>query len=683
MYPWRVKALRFVLLGLLIAASGPGCGTSAPPADVVTVRMSFARPDFFAAPFPSDDRLAAEGRVDLSGYPNPSQNLMVEQITGLIARDARGFATTAGVFFSLTGDVDPASLPDMLGSTQAGASVSLIAVDEAAPDLGRRYPVSVSFVAEGGDYAAPHLLSIVPLQGIPLRPRALYAAVVTRKVKDTHGAFLGASADMQALARGTRPAGMPDAAYAHYGTALAALAKAGVNVAELAGLAVFTTGDPTAQMRATTREAVARPVPPLTAPITRTDLFDGYCVYSTQLSMPDYQSGTPPYDTTGGDWAFDGQGHAIVQRLAPAHVVLTVPRAPMPPEGYPLLVMIRTGGGGDRPLVDRGVQPTTGAPALAPGTGPAMELAAVGYAGASVDGPHGGLRNVTNADEQFLMFNVANGAALRDNVRESALEIAVFEHVLEGVTFDASDCPGASTSVKFDATRVALMGHSMGATIAPLTLAVEPRFRGAVLSGAGASWIENILYKEHPVGVRPLIELLLGYSSSHHTLLQGDPVLSLIQWALEPADPLVYTRLLLQEPAQGEAPRQILMEQGIVDHYILPPIANAMSLSLGLDLAGAELDETSAELVARSELTPLGDVLGYSGRKKVTFPTRANFGKDVTAIVVQHPEDGLEDGHEVMFQTEAPKREYRCFLQSLAQGGAARVADGNVAGPCP
>ena len=292
--------------------------------------MSFARPDFFAAPFPSDDRLAKDGHVDLTGYPNPSQNLMVAQITDLISRDARGFATTGGVFLSLTGDVDPSSLPDMLASTQAGASVMLVGVDDAAPDLGRLYPASVAFAAEGGDYAPPHLLSIVPLQGVPLRPNTLYAAVVTRKVKDTHGEPLGISTDMQGLARGGKPRGMSDDAYAHYGRALATLGKTGIDVAQIAGLAVFTTGDPTAQLRTTTREAVAKPVPPLTAPIAQTDGFDGYCVYNTRLAMPDYQSGTPPYDTLGGDWVFDAQGHAIVQRLAPANVYLTVPRAPMP-----------------------------------------------------------------------------------------------------------------------------------------------------------------------------------------------------------------------------------------------------------------------------------------------------------------------------------------------------------------
>ncbi len=36
--------------------------------------------------------------------------------------------------------------------------------------------------------------------------------------------------------------------------------------------------------------------------------------------------------------------------------------------------------------------------------------------------------------------------------------------------------------------------------------------------------------------------------------------------------------------------------------------------------------------------------------------------------MVQHAEDGIEDGHEVVFQTEAPKHQYRCFLESLARG---------------
>src|SRR5690606_37485035 len=108
----------------------------------------------------------------------------------------------------------------------------------------------------------------------------------------------------------------------------------------------------------------------------------------------------------------------------------------------PLLVFSRTGGGGDRPLVDRGVRDADGN-VIVPGSGPALELSRAGFAGASVDGPHGGLRNVTNGDEQLLVFNFQNPLALRDNVRQSALELALLPEVLDGVSIDVSDCPGA------------------------------------------------------------------------------------------------------------------------------------------------------------------------------------------------------------------------------------------------
>jgi pimeloyl-ACP methyl ester carboxylesterase len=179
------------------------------------------------------------------------------------------------------------------------------------------------------------------------------------------------------------------------------------------------------------------------------------------------------------------------------------------------------------------------------------------------------------------MFNINNLEALRDNVRESAAEYALFAHVLAGLTLDVSDCPGTTGPAHFDATRMALMGHSMGSTIAPLVLAAEPMYRAVVLSGAGASWIENIIWKQLPTPIRPFVNLELRYNQLDPPMdvQEDDPVVSLFQWAAEPADPLVYTRQLIREPAPGQSPRQVLMEQGIVDHYIMPPIANATSLS--------------------------------------------------------------------------------------------------------
>jgi hypothetical protein len=350
----------------------------------------------------------------------------------------------------------------------------------------------------------------------------------------------------------------------------------------------------------------------------------------------------------------------------------------MPAAGFPIVVFSRTGGGGERPLVDRGVQAMSGGPAITPGTGPAMYFAKAGFAGSSIDGPHGGLRNVTKGDEQFLMFNIGNPRALRDNVRQSAAELVLQAHVLEGISIDVSGCPGVTNTTDgmahFDTSIAALMGHSMGATIAPLSLAFEPRFLAGILSGAGGSWIENVIYKQKPLAVKGIAEILVGIAGEGE-LTEHDPVLSMFQWAGEAADPPVY--------AARVTPRHILMMQGIVDHYIMPPIADAASLSLGLDLAGEALDAKTPEVAS---LAPLGPLLDLAGRRAIALPASANvdgpLGVKVTAVVTQHPEDGVEDGHEVVFQTEAPKRQYRCFLEGLAKGTPVVPAPGGELDPC-
>jgi pimeloyl-ACP methyl ester carboxylesterase len=286
------------------------------------------------------------------------------------------------------------------------------------------------------------------------------------------------------------------------------------------------------------------------------------------------------------------------------------------------------------------VRATNGGPAVAPGTGPAREFAREGFAGASWDGPHGGLRNVTRGDEQFLMFNVTNLGALRDNVRQSALEAAELAHLLGDLRIDASACPGLTAPgnvARLDARVMALMGHSMGASIAPLAVSYEPAYRALLLSGAGGSWIANVLYKQRPLAVRPFAEALLRYNGTGSTLAEDDPSLSLLQWALEAADVPVFAARVTASP-----PRHVLMMQGIVDHYIMPPIANAASLSLGLDLAGASRDAADARLAAFDPLARWLPLRGLAVREGAVAGNRAMF----TQVVRQYPEDGIEDGHE-------------------------------------
>jgi hypothetical protein len=400
---------RMALLALL--AFDPCGGTSSttthyPPADASTgassktqVNMTFARAGkWLTAPFPSDDLRAADGKVDLSAFPNPQKLSIIGQLKGLIA-EGHGFAQDGGVFFSLTGPLDKSALPSLDASVGAASTVFLMSVDATAPDYLERSPVTVYFTADGGPYGAPNMLSVVPLQGRPLRPGTTYAAVVLRTLGDVKGLPLEVSTSMSALAQGKTPAGMSSSAAAEYTSALAALAKAHVKAADVAGLSVFTTDTELEQFQKVKDAMLSLPLPKPTVAWTLTDTFPTYCVYQTTIGMPDYQGGTPPFDATGGEWTFDAAGKPIVQRVEPSYLFATVPRTAMPKGGFPTSVFIRTGAGGNRPLVDRGradsMTYSMGGAAVTPGTGPALYFAREGFAGLEVDGPLGGLRNTT------------------------------------------------------------------------------------------------------------------------------------------------------------------------------------------------------------------------------------------------------------------------------------------------
>ncbi|MEM9190292.1 MAG: hypothetical protein AAGF12_14000 [Myxococcota bacterium] len=647
---------RRVRRGAAVVAAGLLCvacsETEAPSGAYVLTDFS-SDAAFFDAPFPDEARRGPEGLVDTSRFPGQGGNDLVQRLVAVSA-ETPAFGTTSTIYFQTSAPLDATTVEQSYEtSVEEGASVFVIAVDATQPFYGQRHPVEVRFQEDGGPFGTIHQLSLLPLQGMPLAPDVLYAAVVTSAVRGADGLPLRASPALEAVRAGARPSGMSEAAYESHRTALAALEDLGVNNIE--AVAVFRTADATAEFRTARELALALP-PPTVSNLALRESFPEYCVYEGTTSLPDFQRGELPYND-GGAWDL-----VAAPNPAEARVVVTIPRNAG--AQIPAVLFSRTGGGGDRPLVDRGVRGEDGT-VIEEGTGPALEFARVGFAGISIDGPHGGPRNPAGADEQFLIFNVQNPIAMRDNIRQSALELIIETRLIDELAIDSSECGGAD--VRFDIK--ALMGHSMGATIAPLAFAVEPRFEALILSGAGGSWIANIIHKESPVEVRPFAEILLGVTG-RHTLTEHDPVLGLLQWAGESADPPVYAAAL----EEGE--RHVLMLQGIVDTYILPPMANATSLSFGLDLAGPALDADDERL--RSYAT-LGARLDFRARERVELPVAGNQNGH-TRVVVQHGEDPIEDGHEVVFQTDGPKQQYQCFLRTLASGTPTVPP---VGGPCP
>ena len=290
-----MRSLAVVAVAVAAATVTAACGDNIAGPATPHVLADFTRPtSLYDAPLPSDD-LMSGGTVDVSRIPNPDVVESVEQVRALLVGND-GFAATGGVFFPISEALDPTTLPSIATSATAASTAFLIGIDPTAPDYGVRYPLEVTFEPMAGLYGAPNLLALLPLQGMPMRPATRYAAVATTGLRSASGEAL-AAAPADVLAR------FPDA--------VTALDAAGVAPAQIAGLTAFTTGDPATAIATVRTAALALPLPVIDTPFVQTDLFADYCVYHTTIPMPDWQSGTPPFNATGGNWLFDGSGQPI------------------------------------------------------------------------------------------------------------------------------------------------------------------------------------------------------------------------------------------------------------------------------------------------------------------------------------------------------------------------------------
>jgi hypothetical protein len=192
------------------------------------------------------------------------------------------------------------------------------------------------------------------------------------------------------------------------------------------------------------------------------------------IALPMFQSGTPPYEQPqdGGGIALSAAGTPKVQGHANVCFALSIPKSNPPTAGYPLLLVAHgTGGAFSDPMGGSGV-----AAWAAHATTPSAVLA--------IDMPsHGSRRGDSTRPPEDLFFNFMNPAAARGNALQGAADLMSLSLFAPVGIPEASSPTGKAIS--FDASRVALYGHSQGATHAALMLAHESRIRAVLLSGVG------------------------------------------------------------------------------------------------------------------------------------------------------------------------------------------------------
>ncbi len=256
-----------------------------------------------------------------------------------------GWGLLNGIFVYLDAPIDPTTLPvDAAASIETSGgwpSVALVDVDPASPDRGELLPITCKFTElEGSFRVANQLVCISPLS-LPRRPNRLYAMVVTRDLLGVDGHPVQPDEAMSTLLSGTDVEGTNGTIDATpYADTVALLDSLGLRRGQIAGLALFTTGDPTARFRRIADWYETLPVPQLDdgTTIEHTLTYDDYIVLEGHYSVPIIQNGEPPYNfPPHGKIAFDEDGEPVIVDTESIRFFLTVPLSEMPEGGWPLM----------------------------------------------------------------------------------------------------------------------------------------------------------------------------------------------------------------------------------------------------------------------------------------------------------------------------------------------------------
>jgi hypothetical protein len=606
------------------------------------MRIAALSEGFYAQPWPLDTRLHDNGALDLSGFPTPADALFINLNLPTIERATRGFSTTGAIFTSFDGELDRDALPTPAQSLTAKASAYLVEVEPDSDTRGERTPIACSHRKQATGYNPPNLLACVPVPGFPLRPATRYALVLTDGLRDADGKRVRASQRMRDLlaerAEGDDP--LVRQLRAVYVPLARWLREQDDALDHVVGATVFTTQDPISELRALAEDARALPPPRSRNVAAYTGMLPAesgnYLAFDGSYPTPIYQQGQTPYATSGGDIRFGADGSPMLAGELQLRFALTVPVGEMPAGGWPV-VLYHHGSGGDAYSF------------IADGT--AYHLAAAGVAGIGIDAPVHGTRKAAGDDAQSLFFNISNVLAMRDNVRQGAVDLLVLERFV--AEFDQA--PG-SERIRFDLDNVSAMGHSQGGLTVPLMLPVAEHVRAAMLSGAGASITASILYKTAPLDIPALARTFLALEANE-PLDAFHPVLALVQAFTDVADTSNYAPYLFRW--EGGRGVDVWATQGLADIFTPKPATDALVTALGLQPMGPLL-----EGVDGFDLLGL-DPTGAPVRSNVTAPA----GGEFTAVYSQY---GGAD-HFLIMNDPRAEAQLTHWFASLAGGGHAEL----------
>lgn len=671
------------MLGLLSCGDEAQPAVAAAPE--VRFELHEGVPAFLEVPFPSDLYLQPDGTIvdTLVGLdtfiPSASQTIM----TAL--GELRGFGRSSGVMFRIDRPdetdptaggpapaiVDQSSLPATPEDCQL-ASASVMLVDLEAPAgsalLGCR---AGYFDNRPNGSSVPPVLVVLPARGTVLAEGHRYAAVLTTSLTADGGRALRAGTTFASVRDGER---RTKASEQLYGAAVDAVLEKvpSLEVSRVVGVSPFTTQRTTSELFEL-RERIGDLAPP----VVRWD------ESSVQPMYPGFFSRDPSPDATatldewlgspgkladgGDDPAFDqanGAGHDAILAIATgvfeapnflrerpegyadsAHrtfardeagvviadaehptskiwLTIAVPDAPMPADGYPIVVL-QHGLQGDRSFLltlanvyaqegwaTVAIEAVTFGARSAQGSFHTDNISR--HAWSATTGHYAGPDGFVdvNANPLDLFGGMVSFGATRDQFRQSVLDIGTLAELLRDPAIDLGPLATLHPGLKLDGERLAYVGDSFGAVLGTVVAAVDPRYRAMVLNVGGGGILVEL------VSNAPLLASVIGtlggltFGLTHDRLDWQSPLVSLLQPILDAADPLSYADYLVRDALLVEptgSPKSIVYVEVLWDELMANEGTEALAHAAGIPLAAPSVGPLSD--VQLADAAPKGGVI--------------------------------------------------------------------------
>lgn len=613
-----------------------------------------AQDDYFALPFPGDQRFEADGTLDLADFPNPANVGLLDTVLGVAEDVLDGFSVVQVAYFPFDGPLDTSGLPDTWVPGDPSMALQMVDVTEGST-YGDRIPLTWEFRADEGLYYAANTLMIRPLWGYVLEEGHTYAALATSDLQGEDGGVVEpAPAFLEAL-DGTLT-GHDDLV-----TSLAPLKALMDEEPELSGRVVtgtvFTVGTPSAELRRIREFLWTSADPPEMDPDTLsykeaiTDI--SFYKYYGRYTAPNFLEGTPPYDEKGG-FVFDAGGNPVVQAQESLQYALIIPKKmDMPPDGWPIVIYSHGTGGSFQSFINN----------------PGINLAKEGLAVIGINQPLHGDRADPPLPKDILelySFNFINVYAGRTVQRQSVPDnVSLLRMIEAGNLVVPKAISGADREEKFDPDRVLFFGHSQGGLTGGMLFGVEDHLDGGVISGAGGGMPMTLVLRKDPIDLKVFVGEALEIDDPTE-MTEFHPVLTVLQMLVDATDPIAYGGSWFDfdatDPLAG--PRNVMMTEGMKDMQTPSATAEALASAAGIPLLKPFLHNP--------------DGMKAMGISPLDLPVSQNIdaadGSKATGFLAQFDTDKPEDGHFVVFDSNVAQDYYREFMRTLAYDGVAKVS---------